>query len=130
MGVKKGVFGCPPKLVVDGKLECSKCQIVKPVEDFRRCAITPSGYAYECKLCKLKYEREFWAKAHPEYRAERQERKNAHMRRYLIAERAKKCAFCRSSETLNADHRNKRSIPVCSNCEEVLRYLIAVGDLA
>lgn len=36
----------------NGNLECSKCRQRKPVAEFPRDRVTPTGYSYQCKVCQ------------------------------------------------------------------------------
>ena len=48
-----GVTGRPRKMPVDGKLECTICKQVLPVENFGPHALTASGLESRCKKCNV-----------------------------------------------------------------------------
>lgn len=45
--------------VIDGKKECTRCSLVKPVDQYSRCSNSKSGVASWCKVCAKKHRQDF-----------------------------------------------------------------------
>jgi hypothetical protein len=48
---------------------CTKCGVDKPLTEFSKCTIAPTGRQYTCKVCQKDHDRVRWANITPEERA-------------------------------------------------------------
>jgi hypothetical protein len=114
-----------------GSRRCSRCKVVKPLEDFPRHRSQPLGRGYHCKVCHAAITRANIKKNHGGGRGFQLKRRyglDAVQVEWMILQQGGLCAICRTRKPVHIDHDHKTGLVRGVLCFSCNRGLGKFGD--
>jgi len=112
---------------------CSRCNKVKPLEEFHKCRDHADGHSYYCKACQAAYRKEYReehreeiAAQQKEYREEHRDERAAYYKEYYEEHRDERAAYDKEHEQTAKGREVRRK---AGSTRRALKLGATVGDV-